>query len=173
MNYRKFIPSPSTIQLQESVDLTIQNSIIATQAISLNEQTSKSSFAASSLSLIFGSGNTSTGFATLTGGINNVNNGENCLIYGNNITIDSGCTNVFVMGDNVTVPTGTTGVTALGVNKTAGILKGGLLSKLPLTLNIAGGHPTTPLTDVITLTGQSIPGAATDVLGQFTWREIR
>lgn len=47
-----------------------------------------------------------------------------------------------------------------------------LLSRLPISLNIAGAHPTTPLTDILSLVVTSM-STATAVSGGFTWRELR
>lgn len=48
-----------------------------------------------------------------------------------------------------------------------------LLSKLPFSLNIAGGHPTTPFSDVYTLTAQRIGATGTaTVTASASWREI-
>lgn len=48
-----------------------------------------------------------------------------------------------------------------------------LLSKLPITLNIAGGHPTTPFTDCYTITAEAVDGVTTsNVFASIGWREI-
>jgi hypothetical protein len=49
-----------------------------------------------------------------------------------------------------------------------------LAARLPLTLNIAGAHPTTPYTDSLTLTAISAEGTdAASVYGGFSWEELR
>lgn len=48
-----------------------------------------------------------------------------------------------------------------------------ILSKLPMTLNIAGAHPTTPFADTYVITAQSVGGVATsNVWCSVAWREI-
>lgn len=61
----------------------------------------------------------------------------------------------------------------VGSNNQPGVGKNTLLSKLPLTLNIAGGHPTSPFTDSLSVVITSMTGAATDVSGALRWRELR
>jgi hypothetical protein len=60
-----------------------------------------------------------------------------------------------------------------GSNTASGAQLESLLSKLPLTLNIAGSHPTSPLTDSLSIVATSIPGGATDVSASLSWRELR
>ena len=61
----------------------------------------------------------------------------------------------------------------VGSNRQSGVGKSSLLSKLPLTLNIAGAHPTSPFTDSLSVVVTSMPGGATDVSGALRWRELR
>jgi len=46
-------------------------------------------------------------------------------------------------------------------------------ARVPIALDIDGAHPTTPLTDSISVVVTSIPGSSTDVLAAIQWREIR
>lgn len=59
-----------------------------------------------------------------------------------------------------------------GVNKFSSAQAEGLLTRLPLTLNIAGVHPTTPFTDILSIVCTSA-GAATDTGAGFSWRELK
>lgn len=48
-----------------------------------------------------------------------------------------------------------------------------ILTRYPLTLNIAGAHPTTPLTDNLSIVCTSVPGAQALCIGSLAWREVR
>ena len=60
-----------------------------------------------------------------------------------------------------------------GSNSVPGENDGSIISVFPLALDIDGNHPTTPLTDVVSLVVTSIPGTTTEVSGALDWREIR
>lgn len=60
-----------------------------------------------------------------------------------------------------------------GSNTASGAQLESLLSKLPLTLDKAGAHPTSPLTDSLSIVTTSIPSGATDVSASLSWRELR
>lgn len=72
----------------------------------------------------------------------------------------------------VTIASGFSPAGAIGVNNQPGQVSREIVSKLPLSLNIAGAHPTTPLTDVLSIVVTSI-GAATDISAEISWRELR
>jgi hypothetical protein len=61
---------------------------------------------------------------------------------------------------------------AIGINNQPGQVSREIISKLPISLNIAGSHPTTPLTDILSIVATSI-GAATDISAEISWRELR
>lgn len=61
----------------------------------------------------------------------------------------------------------------VGSNSQSGVGKSNLLSKLPLTLNIAGDHPTSPFSDSLSVVVTSMTGGATDCSGALRWRELR
>lgn len=72
----------------------------------------------------------------------------------------------------IVVQCGYVAAASRGANQFPGVGSASLLSKLPLSLNIAGGHPTSPLSDVLTLVGTTLPDAASDVAAAFNWREL-
>lgn len=72
----------------------------------------------------------------------------------------------------VVVSSGFSPAAGAGANKTPGQTARRLLSKLPLSLNIAGAHPTSPLTDSLSIVVTSL-GAATDIAAELSWRELR
>lgn len=61
---------------------------------------------------------------------------------------------------------------SLGSNPRPASVNSPILSKLPLSLNIAGAHPTTPYTDSISLVATSLEGA-TGMAAVANWRELR
>lgn len=63
---------------------------------------------------------------------------------------------------------------AQGSSSAPGSVSTSLIGRVPLALDIAGSHPTTPFSDVLTVvvtTGQSPD--ATSIYGSLTWRELR
>lgn len=61
---------------------------------------------------------------------------------------------------------------AIGANNQPGQVSLEIVSKLPLSLNINGNHPTTPFTDILSVVTTSF-GAATDISAEVSWRELR
>lgn len=57
--------------------------------------------------------------------------------------------------------------------KAPGASDRGLLSRLPMALEINGSHPTGTPSDILTLVATSVPGTVTDVAGSVSWREMR
>jgi hypothetical protein len=57
-------------------------------------------------------------------------------------------------------------------NQTQG-LEQGLIEILPLTLDVDGGHPTSPLTDVLTIAASTMEAQTTSVFGMVSWSELR
>lgn len=62
---------------------------------------------------------------------------------------------------------------SIGINESPSSNIITVLSRLPLALDTAGAHPTTPLTDNLSVVVTSIPGTATDISGGIDWKEIR
>ena len=56
---------------------------------------------------------------------------------------------------------------------TPGASARGILSRLPLTLNIAGAHPTSPYTDNLSIVAASQAVGATDAGIKLLWQELR
>lgn len=72
----------------------------------------------------------------------------------------------------IKIASGFSPVGAIGANNQPGQVSREIISKLPISLNIAGNHPTTPFTDNLTVVATSF-GAATDVSAEIGWRELR
>lgn len=64
------------------------------------------------------------------------------------------------------------GYAVAGVGIAGGKAQKDVLSKLPLALDIDGNHPTTPLTDSLSVVATSIPGSATDTAAELNWLEL-
>jgi hypothetical protein len=62
-------------------------------------------------------------------------------------------------------------VPATGANRAVGSIISQTSNRLPLALEIDGTHPTTPLTDVMSIVVTSV-GGASDVGSQMSWKEI-
>lgn len=68
---------------------------------------------------------------------------------------------------SVIVPAASTGAA-----NTPGVTQRTIDNLLGLSLDIDGNHPTTPITDNLSIVATSIPGGATAVSGWINWREI-
>lgn len=62
---------------------------------------------------------------------------------------------------------------AQGSNSSPSGQSSAVLSRLPLALDMNGAHPTSPLTDSLTLVAEQADGAASSVFGAMFWSEIR
>jgi len=62
---------------------------------------------------------------------------------------------------------------AQGNSRPSGAGARGLASKVPIALDIDGNHPTSPLSDVISVVATSVPGSSTNVGAGLEWKELR
>lgn len=72
----------------------------------------------------------------------------------------------------IVIDSGYVAAGGIGSGQFSGIEKRALLSRLPLSLDISGSHPTSPLTDSLSLVATAID-TATDTSGGLHWRELR
>ena len=61
---------------------------------------------------------------------------------------------------------------AVSSGNSGGVLDEAITSRVPLTLDIDGNHPISPLTDVFTISATSLVGN-TDVVANINWKELR
>lgn len=107
------------------------------------------------------------------------------LVYGGTLTgpsfADVDTTNSIVESDvaasaitgGITVVSDFAPALTVGQARLASSIGRSIVSNLPVALNIAGNHPTSPLTDVLSVVVTSKGAAATDVAAALSWREIR
>ena len=61
----------------------------------------------------------------------------------------------------------------IGVNTVAGVAGATFLGKVPLALDIDGNHPTSPLSNVVTIEAERVGGTDTDMGAVILWEELR
>lgn len=75
--------------------------------------------------------------------------------------------------DGIKIAEGYIGAPGSGANKEGSLVEDRQITKSTLALDIDGDHPTSPLTDNLTMVITSVPGTSTDVLSSMQWIEER